>query len=76
MELRKIQIFDTMLRDGQQASRPMSQDVEVSIARALDDLGVDILEIGFAQSSGGDFQGIREIVKTVKRPIFFFLSTF
>ncbi|MEK9175011.1 MAG: hypothetical protein AAB795_00290 [Patescibacteria group bacterium] len=69
MTSRKIDVFDTMLRDGQQASHPMSREVEISIARALDDLGVDILEIGFAQSSGGDFQGIRNIIQEIKRPV-------
>ena len=48
----RIQIFDTTLRDGEQAPGiALSSDDKVRIAMALDDLGVDIMEAGFAVSS-------------------------
>ena len=57
--MRRIKIFDTTLRDGEQspgiALRP---DEKAEIARALELLGVDIVEAGFAASSPGDFQGV------------------
>jgi 2-isopropylmalate synthase len=64
--VRRIKIFDTTLRDGEQspgiALRP-SQKSE--IARALERLGVDVIEAGFAISSPGDFKGIAEVAGSV-----------
>ena len=61
--MRRIKIFDTTLRDGEQspgiALRP---DEKAEIARALELLGVDIVEAGFAASSRGDFQGVAAVV--------------
>ena len=61
--MRRIKIFDTTLRDGEQspgiALRP---DEKAEIARALELLGVDIVEAGFAASSPGDFQGVAAVV--------------
>ena len=61
--MRRIKIFDTTLRDGEQspgiALRP---DEKAEIARALELLGVDIIEAGFAASSPGDFQGVAAVV--------------
>jgi 2-isopropylmalate synthase len=64
--VRRIRIFDTTLRDGEQspgiALRP---DEKAEIARALELLGVDIVEAGFAASSPGDFQGVAAVVESV-----------
>ncbi len=64
--MRRIKIFDTTLRDGEQspgiALRP---DEKAEIARALELLGVDIVEAGFAASSPGDFQGVAAVVESL-----------
>ena len=65
-EHRKITIFDTTLRDGEQSpgcSMNLSEKLEV--AQALVDLGVDVIEAGFPITSVGDFEAVREIAKTV-----------
>lgn len=64
---RKITIFDTTLRDGEQSpgcSMNLSEKLEV--AQALADLGVDVIEAGFPITSIGDFEAVREIAKTVQ----------
>jgi len=64
---RKITIFDTTLRDGEQSpgcSMNLSEKLEV--AQALMDLGVDVIEAGFPITSIGDFEAVREIAKTVR----------
>ena len=59
----RIQIFDTTLRDGEQAPGiALSSDDKVRIAMALDDLGVDIMEAGFAVSSETERETLRRIV--------------
>jgi len=62
--VRRIKIFDTTLRDGEQspgiALRP---DEKVEIARALEQLGVDVIEAGFAISSPGDFAGVAAVAQ-------------
>jgi 2-isopropylmalate synthase len=64
---RKIEIFDTTLRDGEQVPGcQLSTDEKVVIARKLEDLGVDIIEGGFPISSPGDFLSVVEISKAVK----------
>ena len=58
----RIQIFDTTLRDGEQAPGiALSSDDKVRIAMALDDLGVDIMEAGFAASSEIEKDTLRKI---------------
>ena len=57
-----IRIFDTTLRDGEQApGMSMTPDDKLAVARLLDDLGVDCIEAGFAASSEADRQALREI---------------
>ncbi|MCL2756685.1 MAG: 2-isopropylmalate synthase [Coriobacteriia bacterium] len=64
---RKIKIFDTTLRDGEQAPGcSMDLEEKLSVARQLETLGVDIIEAGFALSSPGDFESVRRIAQTVK----------
>ncbi len=66
----RIVFFDTTLRDGEQSPGcSMNTTEKIEMAHALDELGVDILEAGFAISSEGDFQAIREISKAVRRPV-------
>ena len=69
MQNRKITILDTTLRDGEQSPGiALSPDEKVAIARALDELGVDVIEAGFAVSSPGDFEGVRAVAAAVSRP--------
>ena len=59
----RIKIFDTTLRDGEQAPGiALSSDDKVRIAMALDDLGVDIMEAGFAVSSETERETLRKIL--------------
>ena len=64
---RLITVFDTTLRDGEQspgASMNLAEKLEV--AKALEELGVDVIEAGFPIVSPGDFESVLEISKTVK----------
>ncbi len=64
----RIIILDTTLRDGEQApGATMTVNQKIEIARALDDMGVDIIEAGFAAASAGDFQCIEQICKASKK---------
>jgi 2-isopropylmalate synthase len=65
--LDQILIFDTTLRDGNQApGASMSLDEKVEIALLLDDMGVDIIEAGFPISSKGDFRAVDAVSRVVK----------
>lgn len=58
----KIHIFDTTLRDGEQVPGcKLRTEEKLIIAKALDDLGVDVIEAGFPISSPGDFKSVEEI---------------
>ena len=62
-----IIILDTTLRDGEQApGATMTMRQKIEIASALDCMGVDVIEAGFAAASMGDFQCIEQICKIVK----------
>jgi len=66
----RIVFFDTTLRDGEQSPGcSMCTPEKIEMAHALDDLGVDILEAGFAISSEGDFQAIRAVSQAIRRPV-------
>ncbi|HTY44527.1 MAG TPA: 2-isopropylmalate synthase [Patescibacteria group bacterium] len=66
----KIIIFDTTLRDGEQApGASLNPSEKMEIAQALADLGVDVIEAGFPISSPGDLQAVRAIAKAVKGPV-------
>jgi 2-isopropylmalate synthase len=66
---RRITIFDTTLRDGEQSPGiALSPDEKVEIAKQLERLGVDIVEAGFAVSSPGDFEGVRAVAAAIERP--------
>ena len=65
-EPRKITIFDTTLRDGEQSPGcSMNLNEKLEIAQALVDLGVDVIEAGFPITSNGDFEAVRQIATTV-----------
>jgi len=58
----RVCIFDTTLRDGEQApGASMNIDEKVIIARQLEKLGVDIIEAGFPAASEGDFEAVRKV---------------
>jgi len=65
---RRIQIFDTTLRDGEQspgiALRP---EEKAEVAEQLERLGVDVIEAGFAAASPGDFEGVRAVAAVARR---------
>jgi 2-isopropylmalate synthase len=63
-------VFDTTLRDGEQAPG-FSMDVpsKLALARALDALGVDIIEAGFPIASPADSEGTRQVAVEVRRPV-------
>lgn len=65
----KIFIFDTTLRDGEQVPGCQLNTVEkIQVAKALEALGVDVIEAGFPVSSPGDFNSVVEISKAVTWP--------
>jgi 2-isopropylmalate synthase len=66
----RIQVFDTTLRDGEQAPGfSMTAAEKLRLAQQLDRLGVDIIEAGFPISSDGDYEAVRAVAGTVRRPI-------
>ncbi|MDX9882906.1 MAG: 2-isopropylmalate synthase [Prolixibacteraceae bacterium] len=65
----RLYIFDTTLRDGEQVPGCQLNTVEkIEVARALEELGVDVIEAGFPISSPGDFKSVVEISKAVTWP--------
>ncbi|MDA8432407.1 MAG: 2-isopropylmalate synthase, partial [Nitrospiraceae bacterium] len=68
--MRKIKIFDTTLRDGEQSpGASMNVEEKIQLARQLASLKVDIIEAGFAISSPGDFEAIKRIGDEVEGPV-------
>src|SRR3954468_18114566 len=64
---RRIWVFDTTLRDGEQSpGATMTVDEKLEVADALVDLGVDIIEAGFPAASPGDFEAVKLIASRVK----------
>ena len=65
--MRKINFFDTTLRDGEQSPGVnLNTREKLAIAHQLEKLGVNIMEAGFPASSPGDFHAVKEIAKTIK----------
>ena len=65
--MRKVKIFDTTLRDGEQSPGcSMTIEKKIEIAKMLDEMGVDTIEAGFASSNQRDLNAIKEIAKVVK----------
>jgi len=67
---RDVIIFDTTLRDGEQApGNAMTPEAKLRLARQLDALGVDVIEAGFPAASQGDLRGVQQVAAGVRRPI-------
>jgi 2-isopropylmalate synthase len=66
----RVLIFDTTLRDGEQSPGcSMTQPEKLRVARALADLGVDIIEAGFPCASRGDWEAVNAVAQEVQGPI-------
>ncbi|MEW6425854.1 MAG: 2-isopropylmalate synthase [Bacillota bacterium] len=65
--MRKLYVFDTTLRDGEQSlGITLNIQEKLEISQQLVKLGVDILEAGFPASSPGDFEAVRQIAREIK----------
>ena len=70
---RKIKIFDTTLRDGEQSPGcSMHLNEKLELALQLEKLNVDVIEAGFAIASPGDFKSVKAVkpIKITKWPAF------
>jgi len=75
MNVKKIHIFDTTLRDGEQVPGcKLNHKQKLKVARRLEQLGVDVIEAGFPISSPGDFTAVELIAKEIKNPVICALS--
>lgn len=67
---KKIKIFDTTLRDGEQSPGVgLSVSDKLEIARQLERLGVDVIEAGFPSSSQESFKAVKKIAEEIKGPV-------
>ena len=63
----KLIIFDTTLRDGEQSpGASMTRDEKIRIAKSLERMRVDVIEVGFPMASVGDFEAVRAVASVVK----------
>ena len=68
--MEKVIIFDTTLRDGEQAAGgSLNLQEKLDIARQLERLGIDVIEAGFPITSPGDFEAVSLIAKEVRTPV-------
>ena len=75
MSGKQVHIFDTTLRDGEQVPGcKLNLDQKLRCAKQLEELGVDVLEAGFPESSPGDFKAVEMISKEIRNPIICGLS--
>ncbi|MEO1051463.1 MAG: 2-isopropylmalate synthase [Bacteroidota bacterium] len=75
MSEKRIHIFDTTLRDGEQVPGcKLNNREKIEIALMLEELGVDVIEAGFPISSPGDFESVSQISRLVREPIICGLS--
>ncbi|MBT8136717.1 MAG: 2-isopropylmalate synthase, partial [Gammaproteobacteria bacterium] len=66
----RLQIFDTTLRDGEQAPGcSMTLSEKLRVAAMLSELGVDIIEAGFPAASPGDFEAVRAVAAAADGPV-------
>lgn len=66
----RIVIFDTTLRDGEQSpGMSMNLDEKLLVADQLDQMGVDVIEAGFAMASNGDFEAVRAIAGRIQNAV-------
>jgi 2-isopropylmalate synthase len=62
-----IRIFDTTLRDGEQApGNSMNIEEKLRIAKQLQKMNVDVIEAGFPIASDGDFEAVKLVAQTIK----------
>jgi 2-isopropylmalate synthase len=67
---KRIVIFDTTLRDGEQSpGASMNLEEKLRMAVQLDALGVDVIEAGFPMASEDDFRAVRAVAREVRRPV-------
>ena len=63
----RVVIFDTTMRDGEQAPGcSMNLEEKLRIAAVLEELGVDVIEAGFPIASNGDFEAVREVARVLR----------
>jgi 2-isopropylmalate synthase len=63
----RVLIFDTTLRDGEQAPGcSMTVDEKLRLAQKLEALGVDMIEAGFPVASTGDFEAVQRVSRAMK----------
>jgi 2-isopropylmalate synthase len=75
MKMDKVIIFDTTLRDGEQAAGgTLNIQEKLEIARQLENLGVDVIEAGFPAASPGDFEAVSAIANEIRKPVICALS--
>ena len=68
--MNRIIIFDTTLRDGEQSpGMSMNLEEKLLVAEALDAMGVDVIEAGFAMASQGDFESVQAIAGKIKNAV-------
>src|ERR1700685_4865658 len=69
-DLTQVLIFDTTLREREQAPGcSMTQPEKLRVARALGELGVDVIEAGFPAASRGDWESVNAVAREVQGPI-------
>ncbi len=67
---KRIKIFDTTLRDGEQTPGVnLNKEEKLKIAKQLEKLGVDCIEAGFPIASNGDFEAVKVIAQNVHKPV-------
>ena len=70
MSEQRVWVFDTTLRDGEQAPGfSLRTSEKLQLARQLDELGVDIIEAGFPIASPADAEAVRRIASEIRRPV-------
>ncbi|MEX2206190.1 MAG: 2-isopropylmalate synthase [Myxococcota bacterium] len=68
MRRERVVVFDTTLRDGEQAAGVFfSKTAKVEIAGLLDAMGVDVIEAGFPAASSGEHEAVRAVAESVRR---------
>lgn len=67
---RKIDIFDTTLRDGEQVpGAKLNEEQKIEIARQLAKMKVEVIEAGFPNSSPGDYEAVKRIAREIRGPV-------
>jgi 2-isopropylmalate synthase len=70
MTSNRIIIFDTTLRDGEQSpGMSMTREEKLLVAEVLDNMGVDVIEAGFAMASDGDFESVKAIAEVTQNAV-------